>query len=274
EERFRQLAEQSHDGFWFIAFDPERMVYVSPAMKEIWGFSQEKFYQEPRAWLTAIHAEDQARVHQAFEVWLARSTPRFEEKCRVVRPDDGIHWVYLTGTLICDESGKVIRASGIARDVTEQKKAEERFLRTQRLESIGTLASGVAHDLNNILVPILMAAPLLRENMEEEEREKLLTLVESSAERGAGVVRQMLTFARGADGNRVLVQPIYLLEEVAKIAQRTFPKSIAIRGSYGKDIRTIEGDPTQLHQVLLNLCVNARDAMPEGGTLTLTAENF
>ena len=139
-------------------------------------------------------------------MWLARTTPRFEEKCRVVRPDDGIHWVYLTGTLICDESGKVIRASGIARDVTEEKKSEERFLRTQRLESIGTLASGVAHDLNNILVPILMAAPLLRDDMDAGDREKLLTLVESSAERGASIVRQVLTFARGTEGDRLQAQ--------------------------------------------------------------------
>ena len=274
EERFRQLAEQSHDGFWFIALDPERMVYVSPAMKEIWGFSQEKFYQEPRAWLGAIHPEDQARVHQGFEAWLARTAARFEDKCRVVRSDGSARWVCLTGTLICDEMGKVIRASGIARDITEEKKSEERFLRTQRLESIGTLASGVAHDLNNVLVPILMAAPLLRDEMDYEDREKLLTLVESSAQRGASIVRQVLTFARGADGDRLLVQPIYLLQEIEKIAERTFPKSIALQAHYSETTHTIEADPNQLHQVLLNLSVNARDAMPNGGTLTLSAENF
>lgn len=274
EERFRQLAEQSNDGFWFIALNPERMVYVSPAMKEIWGFPEEKFYQEPRAWITAIHPEDQPRVHEAFEAWLARDVPRFEEKYRVIRPDDSMHWVSASGTLICDETGKVLRASGIARDITEQKKAEERFLRTQRLESIGTLASGVAHDLNNVLVPILMAAPLLRDDMPEEDREKLVALLESSAERGASIVRQVLTFARGTDGNRLLLQPVYLLEEVAKIAERTFPKSIVLRTHYKEAIRTLEADPTQLHQVLLNLCVNARDAMPDGGTLTVSAENF
>ena len=159
-------------------------------------------------------------------------------------------------------------------DITEQKKIEKQFLRAQRLESIGTLASGVAHDLNNILVPILMAAPLLRDDMPAEEREKLLAIVQSSAERGANIVQQVLTFARGADGDRVLLQPIYLVQEIAKIAEETFPKSMAIRTNYPEDLWTIVADPTQLHQILLNLCINARDAMPTGGTLTLALENF
>jgi hypothetical protein len=163
---------------------------------------------------------------------------------------------------------------GINTNITEQKKLEKQLLRTQRLESIGTLASGVAHDLNNILVPILMAAPILRYDLGQEEREKFLNIIESSAQRGANVVNQVLTFARGAAGDRILLQPIYLLEEIAKIAQETFSKTIRVRTSYPEDLRLVEGDPTQLHQVLLNLCVNARDAMPDGGTLSLTAENF
>jgi two-component system cell cycle sensor histidine kinase/response regulator CckA len=274
EERFRQLAEHSNDGFWFMELDPRRFTYVSPAIAVIWGVAEDRFYQDPQAWLSSVHAEDRARVQEGFENWLSGRDASLLQEYRVVWPDSSIRWVEASGTLILNPAGKATRASGVDRDITAQKNAEERFLRTQRLESIGTLASGVAHDLNNILVPILMAAPLLRENMEEEEREKLLALVESSAERGASVVRQVLTFARGTDGNRLLLQPIYLLEEIAKIAQRTFPKSIAIRANYSDNVRTIEADPTQLHQVLLNLCVNARDAMPEGGTLTLSAENF
>jgi CheY-like chemotaxis protein len=141
-------------------------------------------------------------------------------------------------------------------------------------KAIVTLAAGVAHDLNNILAPILLVSPLLRGDLSPAEKEQFLSLVQASAERGAGVVKQMLTFARGADGERVLVQPIYLLEEVAKVAGQTFPKTIAIQTEYPQDLWVVEGDPTQLQQVLLNLCVNARDAMPNGGTLRLTSENF
>ncbi len=177
-------------------------------------------------------------------------------------------------TLVRNEDGTPQSILGINTNITEQKKLEKQLLRTQRLESIGTLASGVAHDLNNILVPILMAAPILRNDVPSDEREKFLNIIESSAQRGASIVKQVLTFARGASGDRVLLQPTYLLGEITKIAQETFPKSIRMRTTYPEDVRLIEGDPTQLHQVLLNLCVNARDAMPEGGTLTLSCENF
>ncbi len=178
-------------------------------------------------------------------------------------------------TLVRDERGEPESILVIHTDITEQKKLETQFLRSQRLESIGTLAAGVAHDLNNILSPILLVAPLLRGDLKEgEEKETLLSLVQASAERGANLVKQMLTFARGADGECVLLQPSHLIEEVGKIAQQTFPKSITIRTDYPKDLWMVEGDPTQLQQVLLNLLVNARDAMPEGGTLSLTSENF
>ena len=178
-------------------------------------------------------------------------------------------------TLVRDERGEPESVLVIHTDITEQKKLEAQFLRSQRLESIGTLAAGVAHDLNNILSPILLVAPLLRgEINDEEEKEAFLSLVQASAERGANLVKQMLTFARGADGERVLVQPTHLVEEVAKIAGQTFPKSIKIETESPPDIWMVEGDPTQLQQVLLNLCVNARDAMPDGGTLRLSIENF
>ncbi len=177
-------------------------------------------------------------------------------------------------TLVRDEAGVPQSILAIYTDVTDQKKLEAQFLRSQRLESIGTLAAGVAHDLNNILAPILLVAPLLRGDLSPAEKEQFLSVVQASAERGAGVVKQMLTFARGADGERVLVQPMYLLEEVAKIAGQTFPKTITIQTEYPQDLGVVEGDPTQLQQVLLNLCVNARDAMPNGGTLRLTSENF
>ena len=159
-------------------------------------------------------------------------------------------------------------------DISEHKKVEAQLLRTQRLESIGTLASGVAHDLNNVLSPVLLSAQLLRREMTAEKRNSLVSIIEQSAERGAGIVRQVLTFARGADGERVLIQPAELLGEMVKLAGETFPRSISIRTRFPDDLRLVEGDSTQLHQVLLNLCLNARDAMPEGGSLTLAASNF
>ncbi len=176
-------------------------------------------------------------------------------------------------SLVRDDEGKPKSMLVINTDITEQKKIEQQFLRAQRLESVGTLASGVAHDLNNVLLPIMMAAPVLRGEEDQAERDRFLDIVESSARRGADIIKQVLTFARGADGDRILLQPIYLLDEVCKIARQTFPKSITLHKSYEENTRPIEADPTQLHQVLLNLAINARDAMPSGGVLRLQVKN-
>ncbi len=158
-------------------------------------------------------------------------------------------------------------------DITETKKLESRFLRSQRLESIGALASGVAHDLNNILSPIMMAVGILRESLGKNEQ-KMLGIIEASAARGAGIVKQVLTFARGADGEHALLHPKNLASEMTKVMQQTFPKNINIQTQFPGELWLINGDATQLHQVLLNLCVNARDAIGEnGGKLRVAIEN-
>ena len=177
-------------------------------------------------------------------------------------------------SLISTSDGTPRSVLVINTDVTEQKKLETQLLRAQRLESIGTLASGVAHDLNNILAPVLMGAAVLRRTEMPPEDEAILATIEACAQRGADVVKQVLTFARGVEGQRVTINPSHLVEEIIDIAKKTFPKSIQIAGRYPEDLWPIEGDPTQLHQVLLNLFVNARDAMPAGGALTILAENF
>ncbi len=177
-------------------------------------------------------------------------------------------------TLVCNEQGKPTSVLVINTDMTETKKLESQFLRAQRLESIGTLASGIAHDLNNILSPILMSVDILRGEIKNPESLKVLSIIEGSAERGAGIVKQVLTFARGVEGERVLLQPKHLMGELAKIMAQTFPRNIDIQSNVAHDLWTVSGDATQLHQVLLNLCVNARDAMSaSGGSLGISAEN-
>jgi PAS domain S-box-containing protein len=188
--------------------------------------------------------------------------------------DGGTVTVRSRWTLVRDELEAPKSVLIINTDVTEQKKLETHLMRAQRLESIGTLASGVAHDLNNILTPILICAEILRENPTEEDATSSIALIEESAKRGANVVKQVLTFARGIEGERVVIKPSHLIQEIIDIAQKTFPKSIEISSRYPEDLWSVEVDPTQLHQVLLNLSVNARDAMPQGGSLIIAAENF
>ncbi len=156
----------------------------------------------------------------------------------------------------------------------EKKQLEAQFLRSQRMESIGALAGGIAHDLNNALVPVLLGSQMLREGtINEKDRNKFLDLILTSGRRCTEMVKQILSFARGARGQMGTVPMRQIVLEMAKIANDTFPKSITIESLAPADLWNIEGDATELHQVLMNLCVNARDAMPEGGKLTLTAEN-
>jgi PAS domain S-box-containing protein len=159
-------------------------------------------------------------------------------------------------------------------DLTERKKLEQQFLRAQRVESIGTLAGGVAHDLNNILAPILLSVGLLKSEFDTPKARSILKMVADSAQRGADIVGQLLSFARGLEGRRTEVQPKLLFQELENIIKDTFPKDIRLRFSVANDAWTLFGDPTQVHQILLNLCLNARDAMPGGGSLTIKADNY
>ncbi|MGV3773538.1 MAG: PAS domain S-box protein [Verrucomicrobiales bacterium] len=272
EERFRQLAEQSNDIFWFVALHPERVIYVSPAVERVWDFPADRFFSKPRAWMELIHQEDRPKVEEQWNACIAGHCSRFEVEYRVVSANNSVRWIQNNSTPIRNEQGDIVRIGGIFKDITEQKLVEAHRLRTQRLESIGTLAGGVAHDLNNALAPILMATDLLRNQYPGANA--LIDILESSAKRGAEMVRQLLTFAKGAEGSKILIQPTHLFREIEQIIKRTFPKNIQLIHHFKPNLHTVLGDPTQFHQVLLNLCVNARDAMPHGGSMTLEAENI
>jgi len=176
-------------------------------------------------------------------------------------------------TLVRDENGQPKSILIINTDVTEKKRMESQFLRAQRMESIGTLAGGIAHDLNNVLSPILMAIDMLQLRVTDENSKKWFEVMRSNAERGGSMVRQVLSFARGVEGERVALQPKHLVKEIVKILRETLPKSIEINFQIPNDLWIISADATQIHQVLMNLCVNARDAMPEGGSIAIKAEN-
>lgn len=162
----------------------------------------------------------------------------------------------------------------IIRDISEKKRLEAQFLRAQRMESIGTLAGGIAHDLNNVLSPILTAVELLQMRFTDESSQRLLNILRTNAIRGSEMIRQVLSFARGVEGEYITLQPTSLIKEIIKILTDTLPKNIEIEQAIEPDLWNVRGDATQLHQVLMNLCVNARDAMPLGGKLRIEAENI
>jgi two-component system, cell cycle sensor histidine kinase and response regulator CckA len=242
-------------------------------LEALYGFSPGSFSQYDN-WLQTIHPDDRSRTEQEF--WLAvREGKELNTEFRIVCLNGESHWIAAKSNVFCDEAGKPLRMLGIHMDITEKKQLEAQFLQAQRLESLGTLASGIAHDLNNILTPILAITqllPLKLKNLNEKEQQ-MLTLLESSARRGADLVKQILSFARGIEGRRVSLRVEHVLLEIKEIIQETFLKSIEIRTDIAANLWGVSADATQLHQVLMNLCVNARDAMMQGGVLSISAEN-
>lgn len=176
-------------------------------------------------------------------------------------------------TLVRDDSGAPDYYLVTNTDITEKKRTEEHLLRAQRMESIGTLAGGIAHDLNNILSPILMAVDMLQLSEPDATAARWLAMIKENSERGAELVKQVLTFARGMAGDRVSVRLKHIVKDLVGVLKQTLPKSITVKHNIATDLWTISADPTQIHQVVMNICINARDAMPTGGTLTIEARN-
>ncbi len=176
-------------------------------------------------------------------------------------------------TLIRDEQNYPKSVFVINTDITEKKRLEAVVLRAQRLESIGLLASGIAHDLNNVLAPILMALHTLQQRFTDESSQRWLSLMYKSVERGRDLIERVLAFARGGEGVRAPLQTANLIRDLARILKETLPKDIELQIQVPEDLWSVIGDTTQIHQVLMNLCINARDAMPEGGKLLIKVRN-
>ena len=205
-------------------------------------------------------------------IWQGQAIIGREEK--IIKPDGEVRWLLTTKVPWRDFSGRIIGLVGIGRDITDKKRLEEQSQLTQRMESFGQLASGIAHDLNNILEPILTFSALLRQKIQDKEGLELLDLLEANAKRGTDVVKQVLQFNQKSEGKRAPVNPNQLIEDVMSIVSETFSKSIEVETDITADLHPVIGDQMQLRQVLLSLCVNARDAMPTGGILKLGARNF
>ncbi|MEY2488905.1 MAG: hypothetical protein QOC70_847 [Verrucomicrobiota bacterium] len=272
EDRLREQAELldlAQDAIMVRDME-DRVEFWNRGAEELYGWTAAEVHCRQAS--TFLYEDDPGAVAAARTSVLANGV--WTGECKHSCKDGGTVTVRSRWTLVRDERAAPESILIINTDITEQKKIEEQFLRAQRVESIGTLASGVAHDLNNILAPILMGAAVLQRTNMPAGDQAILSTIETCAQRGADIVKQVLTFARGAEGEHMLLQPAHLINDMGKIAKETFPKTITVRTRFPEFLWPIEGDPTQLHQVLLNLSVNARDAMPAGGMLTLSAENF
>ncbi|MCM1981843.1 hybrid sensor histidine kinase/response regulator [Lyngbya confervoides] len=245
----------------------------SKELEALYGFSPGDFPGTVSDWLHRIHPEDLASTQADLQRSLDQ-THRFNSEFRIHTLNHQLRWIEAKGDIFTRADGHPQSMIGVHIDITDKKQLEAQFLHAQRLESLGTLASGIAHDLNNILTPILAVVqilPLKLPNL-DAQTQQFLQLLDDSARRGADLVKQILAFGRGVEGKQMSLSIKHLLAEVEKMIQQTLPKSIQVCTEVPTHLATVSADATQLHQVFMNLCVNARDAMPQGGTLTLKAE--
>lgn len=272
EERIREqaaLLNKARDAIFVWSLD-NTILYWNQSAERIYGWSGEEVIgKDVKKFLFGANQEQFEKVRKTVlerDEWIGELT-QFTKKgdTRIIES---------RCSLARDDKGEPDYILAINTDVSERTKIETQLLRAQRMESIGTLAGGIAHDLNNVLSPIMMAVEILKLKVNDPEAAHWLTLLQINAERGADMVKQVLSFARGIEGERIPLVVRSLIKEIIKILRETLPKSITLKSNLATDLSLVSADATQIQQVLMNLCVNARDAIAHNGEISIVAENI
>jgi PAS domain S-box-containing protein len=282
EERFRIMAEVSPEIFWMATPGWEKVIYVSPAFERIIGMPVDEVYRDPRAWLNLVHHEDSAYVSSTIGFGQEHAADG-EYDFRIIRKDGAMRWIHNRRYAVHNSQGDLICFTGMAEDITERKQAEEdrsiyevRLMRSQKLEAIGTLAGGIAHDFNNILSAIIGYSELALDDLPKDNSASMnIEEVLKAGERAKELVKQILTFSRQRETERRPVKIDLIIKEALKLLRSSIPSSITISNRIDSSTCTVFADPTQIHQVIMNLCTNAYHAMlPNGGNLTVSLEQL
>ena len=263
EERFRQLAENIDQVFWMLDLGTNQVLYVSPAFERVWGSSNSALYRD-RDWLAqTVHPEDRDR----FAGFFAKIRSGSAEECyRIVRPDGGVRWIHDRAFVVRNPEGEPYRVAGIAEDITAQRELEEQLSHTNKMEAVGRLAGGVAHDFNNLLTIIGGYSQMLVESTcAGDPRRYKLEQILNAANRASLLTKQLLAFSRRQVLQPRLVNVNNLVTNMEAMLGRIIGEQITIETALDPELGLIKADPHQLEQVVMNLAVNARDAMPNGG---------
>lgn len=261
------LLDKARDAILTFGLD-HRLTYLNSSAEELYGYT---FFEAPGNSIRTLLHEEKSAYDNAYNRTIEHG--EWLGELRQIDKNGNPVIVESRWNLLPASEGEPPSILSINTDVTRHKNLEQTFLRAQRMESIGTLAGGLAHDLNNVLTPISMSIELLQSSIDNDRAKELLDTISQSTHRGADIVRQILSYARGLENRHDSISTGELFSSIHRIIRDTFPKSIRVEFHLAPQLSPIIGDFTQLHQVLLNLCLNARDAMPEGGTLTLSASN-
>jgi two-component system, cell cycle sensor histidine kinase and response regulator CckA len=271
EQRFQEqaaLLDATVDGV-LIQDMHLKIQYWNQGAERLYGWSAKEVVGKDTSYL--LYQADSRQLEAALASVINYGS--WQGELKQVRCDDREMIVESRWTLVRDDKGQPKSILTVNTNVTQQKQLEMQLMRSQRLESIGTLAGGIAHDLNNVLSPILMSVQLLQMKLRNSEHQQLLRTLENNVKRGASLVKQVLTFARGMETKRTVVDLKQVIAEIEQIITETFSKAIACEIELPTQLNHVCGDTTQIHQVLMNLVVNARDAMPDGGKLSISAKN-
>jgi PAS domain S-box-containing protein len=262
EERFRELAETIQEVFWMTDSRKERVLYVSPAYEKIWGRTCASLYASPGNWLEAIHPDDRERVAQAVHTKQTRGD--YDETYRIRRPDGAVRWIRERAFPVHGDGDEVVRVVGTAQDITERRQLGEQVRQAQKMEAIGQLAAGVAHDFNNILSAILGNTQLaLADTAQDHPARESLGEIEKAGVRGRSLVQQILAFGRLQPQERRIIELGPTLQEAFGFLRATIPSSVGIAISIDAAAPPVLADPTQVYQVIANLCTNAWHALED-----------
>ena len=269
EERFREMAERISDVFYIASLDTGIWSYVSPAYEKIWGRPLAEVYARPALWADAVMPDDRAKVQAAREQLAQGKESRIEY--RILRPDGEVRWIDDRSYPIREPAGGIRRAVGVAMDITPRRQLEEQLLQAQKMEAVGQLAGGLAHDFNNVLTIVIGYARLLLDHGSmPPDAVGPLTQIYSAGTRAANLTRQLLIFSRKEPVDRRAVDLNQIAGEIFDMLRRLIGAHIKLELELAPNACTTDADSGMIEQVLMNLAVNARDAMPKGGTLVIS----
>jgi len=274
-QKFHLLADHITDAFWIRSADMRELHYVSPAFERIWGRPVATLHENPGKWTDFIVPADRDRVVTSFS-GLTRDTPSLDIEYRILRPDGEVRWIRARGFQVRDGDGTLIRTTGIVTDITERRQSEEDLRQSQsalrqaqKMEAVGQLAAGVAHEFNNLLQALMSMSTILRLRAAAPEITEIGADMESLIKRGAGLTQQLLLFSHDRIIEKSALDLDDQIQKASALLRRLIPETITILVETSGERLNVQGDAGQIQQVLLNLAINSRDAMMDGGSLTL-----